>query len=121
MVSKKRVLEEPSSSRESKKPKKFDAASAEPSTLITADEIDFPRGGGTALTALEVKATRAEGVKEANAELFDVRFSNFELQARFLTYHRSGKGRQGKVRKEKEAENRRDVWWNRKEKRQDSH
>ena len=117
MVSKKRVLEEPSSSRESKKPKKLDAPAPEPSTLRTADEIDFPRGGGTALTALEVKATRAEGVKEANAQLFDVRFSNFEMQARFLTDRRSGNGRQGKVRKEEEAENGRDFCWNRKEKR----
>ncbi|RXW22586.1 hypothetical protein EST38_g3267 [Candolleomyces aberdarensis] len=89
MVSKKRVLEEPSSSRESKKPKNFDAPSTQPTTLITADEIDFPRGGGTALTALEVKATRAEGVKEANAELFN---------------EKEGKAKSGKKKKKRKTE-----------------
>ncbi|KAF7339807.1 rRNA biogenesis protein RRP5 [Mycena venus] len=33
--------------------------------------VDFPRGGGTSFTPLEVKAIRAEAVKEANAELFE--------------------------------------------------
>ncbi|CAK5279992.1 unnamed protein product, partial [Mycena citricolor] len=40
-----------------------------PSQLV-AEEVDFPRGGGTSFTPLEVKAIRAEAVKEANAELF---------------------------------------------------
>ncbi|KAG9314209.1 hypothetical protein JVU11DRAFT_4995 [Chiua virens] len=37
---------------------------------MTLDEIDFPRGGGTTLTPLEVKTIRAEAVREADQELF---------------------------------------------------
>lgn len=40
-------------------------------SLLT-EEVDFPRGGGTSFTPLEVKAIRAEAVKEANSELFEV-------------------------------------------------
>ena len=44
-----------------------------PSTsAMTLDEIDFPRGGGTTLTPLEFKTIRAEGVREADQELFAV-------------------------------------------------
>lgn len=44
-----------------------------PSTsAMTLDEIDFPRGGGTTLTPLEVKTIRAEAVREADQELFAV-------------------------------------------------
>ena len=44
-----------------------------PSTsAMTLEEIDFPRGGGTTLTPLEVKNIRAEAVREANQELFAV-------------------------------------------------
>ncbi|KAI0830546.1 U3 snoRNP-associated protein Rrp5 [Trametes gibbosa] len=42
-----------------------------PSALV-ADEIDFPRGGGTSLTPLEVKTLRAEAAQEADKELFAV-------------------------------------------------
>lgn len=35
-------------------------------------EVDFPRGGGTTFTPLEVKTIRAEAHKEANEELFQV-------------------------------------------------
>lgn len=41
------------------------------SSLVT-EEVDFPRGGGTSFTPLEVKAIRAEAVKEADQELFKV-------------------------------------------------
>lgn len=34
------------------------------------EEVDFPRGGGTSLTAAEVKAIQAEATQEANEELF---------------------------------------------------
>lgn len=37
-------------------------------STLKAEETDFPRGGGTSLTALEVKQTRDEGRKEAEAE-----------------------------------------------------
>lgn len=37
-------------------------------STLRAEETDFPRGGGTNLTALEVKQTRAEGRREAEAE-----------------------------------------------------
>lgn len=58
----------------SKKPKtsKEEKAPQPPSTVL-AEDVDFPRGGGTSFTALEVKAIRAEAVKEANDELFQVR------------------------------------------------
>lgn len=36
------------------------------------EEVDFPRGGGTSLTAAEVKTIRAEATQEANEELFAV-------------------------------------------------
>jgi hypothetical protein len=36
------------------------------------EEVDFPRGGGTSLTAAEVKAIQAEATQEANEELFAV-------------------------------------------------
>ncbi|KAF8445766.1 U3 snoRNP-associated protein Rrp5 [Boletus edulis BED1] len=43
-----------------------------PSTsAMTLDAIDFPRGGGSTLTPLEVKTIRAEAVREADQELFD--------------------------------------------------
>ena len=44
-----------------------------PSSLI-AEEVDFPRGGGTSFTPLEVKAIRAEAAKEAKDEIFQVSF-----------------------------------------------
>jgi rRNA biogenesis protein RRP5 len=40
---------------------------------LVSQEVDFPRGGGTTFTPLEVKAIRAEAVKEANNELFEVK------------------------------------------------
>jgi rRNA biogenesis protein RRP5 len=41
-------------------------------STLANEEIDFPRGGGTSLTAAEVKTIRAEGTQEANSELFAV-------------------------------------------------
>jgi len=60
------------------KPKKIKFDNGEPVkpavSKLVAEEIDFPRGGGTALTPLEYKNIRAEAVKEADAELvFEVR------------------------------------------------
>jgi rRNA biogenesis protein RRP5 len=43
----------------------------QPSILIQED-VDFPRGGGTSLTPLEVKTIRAEAAKEADEALFKV-------------------------------------------------
>lgn len=44
-------------------------------STLQAEETDFPRGGGTSLTALEVKQTRAEGRREAEEEAqAEVRF-----------------------------------------------
>ena len=45
---------------------------AQPTSSLVAEETDFPRGGGTSFTPIEVKAIRAEAVKEANEELFKV-------------------------------------------------
>lgn len=49
-------------------------APAQPSILST-EEIDFPRGGGSSFTPLEFKAIRTEAIKEANEELFKVGMS----------------------------------------------
>ncbi|KAI9461748.1 hypothetical protein HD554DRAFT_2323642 [Boletus coccyginus] len=54
-----------------KSEKKTHSGDSVPSTsAMTLEEIDFPRGGGTTLTPLEVKTIRAEGVREADQELF---------------------------------------------------
>ncbi|KAJ7431840.1 hypothetical protein B0H11DRAFT_839096 [Mycena galericulata] len=76
MAATKRPLEDPSTVRKAKKTKTAafnvrteDAPQA--ASKLVSDEVDFPRGGGTTFTPLEVKAIRAEAVKEANAELFE--------------------------------------------------
>jgi rRNA biogenesis protein RRP5 len=77
MAAQKRSLEDTSASRKVKKLKTDSGKNKSkpgPSTLLT-EEVDFPRGGGTSFTPLEVKAIRAEAMKEANAELFKVCFS----------------------------------------------
>jgi rRNA biogenesis protein RRP5 len=83
MAAQKRSLDDASTSRKVKKLKteaeksKSKPRTSGPSTALT-EEVDFPRGGGTSFTPLEVKAFRAEAVKEANAELFKVCFSFFQ-------------------------------------------
>jgi rRNA biogenesis protein RRP5 len=67
MPAQKRPLDESSSTKNAKKFRTNDTTKP----LLT-EEVDFPRGGGTTFTPLEVKAIRAEAVKEANAELFEV-------------------------------------------------
>ena len=37
-------------------------------SALKEEEVDFPRGGGSSLTALELKQTRDEGRREADAE-----------------------------------------------------
>jgi len=77
MAAQKRFLEDASSTRKVKKlktdsdKKKSKSQTATPSAL--PEEVDFPRGGGTSFTPLEVKAIQAEAVKEANEELIKVR------------------------------------------------
>ncbi|KAH9937237.1 U3 snoRNP-associated protein Rrp5 [Fomitopsis serialis] len=77
---KKRALEDASVNPKSKKTKTDNMApkgkgktdtSATTSSRINAEEVDFPRGGGTSFTPLEVKAIRAEAAQEAKDELFD--------------------------------------------------
>ena len=80
-AAKKRVLEESGGLPQSKKTKtesthkktheKTKKESQPVSSLLT-DDVDFPRGGGTTLTPLEVKTLRAEAAKEADNELFAV-------------------------------------------------
>ncbi|KAK7064381.1 rRNA biogenesis protein RRP5 [Favolaschia claudopus] len=73
MAALKRPLDDPSTSRKPKKSKTADLPFENPphfTSKLVADDVDFPRGGGTTFTPLEVKAIRAEAVKEANAELF---------------------------------------------------
>ncbi|KAG0704363.1 hypothetical protein DFH29DRAFT_380266 [Suillus ampliporus] len=76
MAGQKRALED-NSSRNVKKSKlakdRSTDAPEKPGQLISNlmnEEVDFPRGGGTSLTAAEVKAIRAEATQEANEELF---------------------------------------------------
>lgn len=59
-----------SSDKPEKKTHKGDSVPS--ASAITLEEIDFPRGGGTSLTPLEVKTIRAEAVREADQELFAV-------------------------------------------------
>ncbi|KAG7450112.1 nucleic acid-binding protein [Guyanagaster necrorhizus] len=73
MAAQKRSLDSAPSSHKSKKLKASTSAfeSALPDTSsLTTDDIDFPRGGGTSYTPLEVKTIRAEALKEADRELF---------------------------------------------------
>lgn len=76
----KRVLEGDSCAPRAKKTKLADQAKGraneQPGKLdskLTAEEVDFPRGGGSSFTPLEVKTIRAEAFQEANDELFEVR------------------------------------------------
>ena len=88
MGSKKRSLEDASSPKAKKskvaiaegstdkKEKKAKAKADKPlqyTSNLVPEEIDFPRGGGTTYTPQEVKAIRAEAMKEAEGELFEVR------------------------------------------------
>ncbi|KAI6047791.1 hypothetical protein EDC04DRAFT_2555890 [Pisolithus marmoratus] len=75
MAGKKRALEDGTSTRKAKKAKSSSGNSHGKSQVehsfpedsaMTAEEVDFPRGGGTSLTALEVKEIRAEAIKEAD-------------------------------------------------------
>ncbi|KAI0027317.1 nucleic acid-binding protein [Vararia minispora EC-137] len=82
MVGKKRQNEDPTSApkpkkakvvspvKEKKERKPRSDQALKRATNTALEEIDFPRGGGTNLTPLEVKTLRAEAVKEANDELF---------------------------------------------------
>jgi hypothetical protein len=79
MAALKRPLDDPSAARKSKKSKTSNTtdvrseSAPQATSKLASEEVDFPRGGGTSFTPLEVKAIRAEAVKEANAELFEVR------------------------------------------------
>ncbi|KAF9527766.1 hypothetical protein CPB83DRAFT_376457 [Crepidotus variabilis] len=79
MAAQKRTLEDSTSTLKAKKPRtEIDkgkgkirtSTTGQASHALPTEEVDFPRGGGTSFTPLEVKAIRAEAVKEANAELF---------------------------------------------------
>jgi rRNA biogenesis protein RRP5 len=76
----KRVLDEGSSTQRAKKVKLTDKdkkskAKEQPieaPSKLTTEEVDFPRGGGSSFTPIEVKAIRAEALREADSELFKV-------------------------------------------------
>jgi len=71
MPGKKRALvDDHPTAKKSKKPKLSNNSNVNHVDL--SSEVDFPRGGGTTFNPLEVKAIRAEAVKEANEELFEV-------------------------------------------------
>ncbi|KAL4266621.1 rRNA biogenesis protein rrp5 [Pleurotus pulmonarius] len=74
MVASKRSNDTAHDDRKSKKPKteKATTKAAPPATsTLISEEVDFPRGGGTSLSALEVKTLRAEATKEADEALFE--------------------------------------------------
>jgi rRNA biogenesis protein RRP5 len=75
----KRVLDEGASSRKAKKIKFVDGDGGSKlkerhisSSNLTAEDVDFPRGGGSSFTPIEVKAIRTEALREADGELFEV-------------------------------------------------
>ncbi|KAG2154655.1 hypothetical protein DEU56DRAFT_372848 [Suillus clintonianus] len=76
MAGQKRALEDNSSRNVKKSKLAKDRSTDVPETPVQLvsnlmnEEVDFPRGGGTSLTAAEVKAIRAEATQEANEELF---------------------------------------------------
>lgn len=75
MPSAKRALPESAPGPKAKKSKTTTDAgkpTAHPVSTLTAEDVDFPRGGGSSLTPLEVKSLRVEAVREADAELFQV-------------------------------------------------
>jgi rRNA biogenesis protein RRP5 len=80
MVAQKRALDDSTTTHKAKKSKITDGEkpraekASKPATNLVTEEVDFPRGGGTSFTPLEVKAIRAEAIKEANEELFEAGF-----------------------------------------------
>ena len=102
MAAKKRQLEDTASVPKAKKTKVASEGKKEkkeakpehipqPTAHIVPEETDFPRGGGTSFTPLEVKTIRAEAVKEANAELFTVRDLLVFCASRLHGMHRTHK------------------------------
>ncbi|KAG7099001.1 hypothetical protein E1B28_000886 [Marasmius oreades] len=72
MAAQKRKIGEFPSSQPSKKVKPSKQQSQLPGPSgSTTEEVDFPRGGGTTFTPLEVKTIRAEAANEAEEELFN--------------------------------------------------
>jgi len=65
-----------------RKPKSAQVPVQAPSGLT--DEVDFPRGGGTSITPVEVKTIRAEAQREANEDIFRVRFGPGMLHLHFV-------------------------------------
>ncbi|TFK30827.1 U3 snoRNP-associated protein Rrp5 [Coprinopsis marcescibilis] len=105
MVSQKRALEDGSTSHTAKKRKNQDGDDAkqthqppQQSSLLNAEEIDFPRGGGSNLTALEVKTIRAEGAKEAEDELFKVRTRETKKRKKASSEKSKQDGKNDKIR-----------------------
>ncbi|KAJ3741065.1 hypothetical protein EV360DRAFT_57920 [Lentinula raphanica] len=65
MAAHKHALDDSSSTHKPKKAKVSPQGdNTQAISNLTADEIDFPRGGGTSFTLLEVKTIRAEAVKK---------------------------------------------------------
>lgn len=69
---KKRTLDDAQSAQQQKKTKATPSTLPAPIASTAPEDVDFPRGGGTTFTPLEVKAIRAEAIKEADDELFKV-------------------------------------------------
>jgi rRNA biogenesis protein RRP5 len=86
MSAQKHRLDDASSTRKSKKLRVSNAKAereqkpVQASPVLIPDEVNFPRGGGTTFTPLEVQALRTEAVKEANQELFKVRVLSYPCE-----------------------------------------
>lgn len=103
MAAQKRALDDSASTRKSKK-SKTSSEEAKPATQaikLVSEDVDFPRGGGTTFTPLEVKTIRAEAVKEANAELFEVGALMVYVLATIKTVSQDAQNDKSKKRKRK--------------------
>ncbi|KAL4241734.1 hypothetical protein ABKN59_000784 [Abortiporus biennis] len=77
-LGKKRLLDDASANPKAKKTKVDNISkklqpdiSVKATSSLLQEDVDFPRGGGTLFTPLEVKTIRAEARKEADEELFE--------------------------------------------------
>ena len=58
------------------------STSAQPlASVLSKDEVDFPRGGGSNFTPVEYKQIRAEAIKELKDEVFKVGLAGYHLRA----------------------------------------
>lgn len=82
MSSKKRTQEcdDTQKRKKAKLSKEVGAENAAPVTsVLSKDEVDFPRGGGTTFSAIEYKQIRTEALKEMKDDVFKVGLLCFQV------------------------------------------